>query len=648
MTAPRVNSRRHFAAAPLPSASASSTSSSTSSLPGLSTRITTPSSAPVATTSLSLPRHQFAQQPLLAHRGRKRSVSTVTSQRLPSTSLPPHLSGATIAASVARNGDDSQRLHRAPLCVSLLENGVLQASNTQQHIHRQPHPATASASASASSFTTFSPSASNLASAAAVSGNGDDSQRLHRAPLRFSLLENGMLQASNTLHAQRQHPPSSTTTAAATPAVSCNGDDFQHLHRAPFRVSLLENEMLQASNNQRRVRARSTPRPTDTTLLATASALYRRSLTDDTIRNYTSNLRRFLADGFTLPCDSTTVAAAVALHHSLGHATGTLSGLCAALSRYHLDRGLPDPCAGHAIAQLRQGFSKAFAQQRRLATSATDDTSASARNYVAALDSRAISPVLQLASHTSRLRALDATTARNLACVVVGFLFMLRPSSIICMRVSDFAFFANDMLRFTVAWEKTRIGMDCRVVNIPLSHPQQPWVRLLEVALAHARDAGDSFLLPASASSPEDAVWPTSALDVSASLREAFHKRRAAIKKTLTVTVRSLVEDVRSAHPDLPPTAQFTGRSLRAGGATAAAAIGLPLKEVERVGNWRAQTTLDRYVRQALAIPDTFVSTALESVLLRQRSRSATTTRTTPTAAPRRRRHSTAAVPPSP
>jgi hypothetical protein len=288
----------------------------------------------------------------------------------------------------------------------------------------------------------------------------------------------------------------------------------------------------------------------------------------------------------------------------------------AAISRYHLDAGLPDPCDDRTVRELRTAYDKQHAQMRRLAP--PDELPP---NFVAALDSRAVSPVLALAA----LASLAPRRARELAGVVVGFLFMLRTSTIVCMRVRDFDFFAHGVFRFLVAWEKTRGGMEPRCVHVtfdPSSPP--PWMRLLRRALKCARRAGDDLLFPASAADPT-AVWPVAALRPAQSGPEAMQhvqlvsasteRRRNAIKRTVTDVVRSLVAAVAAEHRDLPPLKQFSCKSLRPGGATAAAMLGFPMSEIQRVGHWKAQETVDRYVRQGLRVPDSVVADALASVL---------------------------------
>lgn len=235
------------------------------------------------------------------------------------------------------------------------------------------------------------------------------------------------------------------------------------------------------------------------------------------------------------------------------------------------------------------------------------------RNYVAALDSRIISPLLAVGASRTALLRHPANTVRTWACIILGFLFMLRPSSIIRVRVQDLRFFHNPgVFRFTVAWEKTRLVMEPRSVHVPFSYlAPPPWLSLVHLAVADAQDAGDTMLFPPSAAHP-DSLW--FADDTATDSAAANEQLRETVKHQLTVAVRKLAADALREWPDLPPLTEFSCRSLRAGGATAAAMLGYSSRDIERVGNWQSSETVGRYVRQALAAPDAAVAAAFKSV----------------------------------
>ena len=235
----------------------------------------------------------------------------------------------------------------------------------------------------------------------------------------------------------------------------------------------------------------------------------------------------------------------------------TLAVCLAAIGRAHRDCGYPSPVAGPLVADARRGFARlaAPAATPLLAGASVAQPALAARPVVRVpLPLRIARAALQLFSFTSR-----ATLRRDAALVLCGFLFMLRASSLVALRIGAVAV-TDEALRLRV--DVAKRGRGARFLSVPL---QGDTACAVAVALA-------AFCRERARASPPGA--PLFALPAAASPSAAV---TAALSRVL---------DALGFRP--PPDTAFSAHSLRSGGATAALAAGAPLPVVMAWGGWQS------------------------------------------------------------
>ena len=366
--------------------------------------------------------------------------------------------------------------------------------------------------------------------------------------------------------------------------------------------------------------------------MTTASRLFHLSIGEETRDKYAQTLLRFRRDGFPLPCTAEDVCAAVALQWHLGRAPGTMDHMCAAVARFHRESGLPNPCNDYFVRQIRTAFRSSHYNDPVQIAARLAAPHQRSSHYVAAFDSRVVSWMLRELPH--RLSRLSGAFCRQVASILLGYFFMLRPSTILRIRCRDIRFLPSGF-ELTLAWEKTRHAINPRVVRVAGAGGgllSQPWLLLVRAGVTAASRSGDVLLFP---TNPGDlvALWPSVSASRSSSLlsrrRGSQHSARSAVEQRLRQELNNAIRDIvntarrarTQAHADdfadLLPTKHFSGRSLRSGGATAANQIGYSDRALERHADWQCSATVKRYVRQALCHPDAFVSAAFFSIIPR-------------------------------
>lgn len=326
-------------------------------------------------------------------------------------------------------------------------------------------------------------------------------------------------------------------------------------------------------------------------------------------------------------------------HFDAGHKPSYINSILSAIAKVHRDLGHADPTDSHLVRQVRTGFSKQFALSAIVAATAADDLGRIPAGHVGALDPSVVSGLLARAGPSAAaVLDLDPVVARKAACVVLGFVFMLRPGSLLRVRTRDCQpsppSTATRALSIGIAFEKTRVAAEPRVRVLFGDPDQSPLLRLLYRAVDLAREAGDYLLYPTDPTTAR-AMWPRSQAEWHSATTASLAN---ALKSDLTVFVRALVSDSSPAvfrpavsGSTLPPSS-FSGRSLRPGGATAAYRLSYTLADIKQLANWASDESVRRYLRQATSWPDGLVADAFAVVF--NRFTNAAPQRPQPTSAP--------------
>lgn len=297
---------------------------------------------------------------------------------------------------------------------------------------------------------------------------------------------------------------------------------------------------------------------------------------------------RAYRDGLDFPATPDTIVQYVSDTLSRGLAPSTINHHLSALRCFHLEAFGTNPVEDNRVKKSRVSARKIHYMQRALST--VEQPSASSKIRVYALDPRVISFIMRSVFDDSWCE-WDTVTIRMLACICIGYLFMLRPITLLNVHGSDFKFPTVATFRLSLRWEKNQIeyaaATEARVVAASEVPPS-----LYAFIAAAARSAGRSPLFPAV---PGD----------------NFERDRS--RSVLNAAIAHLFDLVRPSLSEVfvPADYNYSSRSLRAGGASAADSLRVDGRQLDRVAGWRAEHTHRLYVRSLVAPPGPIVARLL-------------------------------------
>jgi site-specific recombinase XerD len=293
---------------------------------------------------------------------------------------------------------------------------------------------------------------------------------------------------------------------------------------------------------------------------AKAYAAHARS--DNTVRAYEFRLRDFAQwcgerGARSLPASGETVAAYLASRADSGVASATLAQALAAISQAHADAGLPSPRLDPAVRLTWKGIRNSRAGHTR-------------QRQAAALSIATLRDLVR--TPTENLAAL-----RDRALILVGFAAALRRSELVGLDVSDLVECADGLV-LTVRKSKTDqtgVGREIPVVfgSDRLTCAVRAWRAWLE---ASGLQEGAAFR--------------------GVRCGRLTAKRLGGGEVTRILRRRADAAGVASA--------SFSGHSLRAGLATAAARAGKSAASIAAVTGHKSVAMLQRYVRRGTLFED--------------------------------------------
>lgn len=243
------------------------------------------------------------------------------------------------------------------------------------------------------------------------------------------------------------------------------------------------------------------------------------------------------------------------------------------INQFYEDLGMPGPAKGWLFARTRAGLVNMQVelnpQPHELPLPAT----------VAKL---IYDVVCQMASTPDSARA-NIRLVRDMLAVILGFMTMSRPISVILLSTTDVSADPDDEQCITVTRHhvKTDRGIDRNQPGrFPLSFPHR--FRALSIALAH-------FQLARRQTHPAAHYFFELAHDRFSPATPFGATLGDMLNHTLTVVGSS------------PPTGRtWTARSLRSGGASAAEKVPIPRSSIEFIGGWAAESErlAQHYIRR--------------------------------------------------
>lgn len=313
----------------------------------------------------------------------------------------------------------------------------------------------------------------------------------------------------------------------------------------------------------------------DGSLSDAAQELIAESLSPNTRRAYANWARQWDAwcarTGRTpLPGSAGSLASFVADLAAEGKAASSIGQAISAIRSLHEFAGYTDtPSKGEASKALR-GLRRREADGNRRVRKAEPLTVDRLRDVVAELDPS---------------RAIDA---RDRALLVLGFAGCLRRSNLVALDRDDLEVL-RDRLAVTIRRSKTDQEARGRVVELPMGSDVTVCpVRTLEAWLGHLDAAGHA----------DGPVFrPVGQSGRIADRRLSAHSASVIISRRAVRAGLTEVTGVDSGRPRY--SRQFTGHSLRAGGATSMAKAGAVTAEIAEHGGWSAKSAVvHEYVRR--------------------------------------------------
>jgi hypothetical protein len=265
----------------------------------------------------------------------------------------------------------------------------------------------------------------------------------------------------------------------------------------------------------------------------------------------------------------TAAAGTTSLHPS------TLRGRLAAMSHANASLGQPSIFSDPVVLDFYAGYARQY-------SSAVRDGSVAPSAAVPPLPPDVVDALLAM--------PVDAHTEATVV-TLLGFFCMFRPKSIVAMHTDDVLEQDNGLVRVAVRDEKTtQFATRPRILLLPPRTDS----RLSDVlcSWSHRRQlAGALFMFG-------DGDTPLRTQHITDCVRDA-------VRVTDTRTTDT------PASTDQP---RLSGKSLRAGGATAARLSGVNTEDTLVIGNWRSRDMLEHYVRLRAAPPSEAVARELHGI----------------------------------
>jgi integrase len=285
------------------------------------------------------------------------------------------------------------------------------------------------------------------------------------------------------------------------------------------------------------------------------------SLSDNTYRAYEGDLAHFRAWGGTVPATSEAVAEYLAAHaQTLSMAT--LDRRLVAISQAHAERGFPSPTQSGLVRAVRRGIKRVQGEaQRRAAPLSLSDLAA----------------VLEATGE-------DVKAVRDRALILMGFAGAFRRSELVALDRGDLEFVRQGLVVY-LRHSKTDQVYEGRKLGIPYGSNTVCPVKALTDWLS---------LIPAT-SGP--IFW-------------RVDRHGNILDQRLAPEAVSLILKDRVADAGFNPS-RYSGHSLRAGFATAAAQAGVAGWKIRRQTGHVSDAMLARYIRDGELFGDSAVGALL-------------------------------------
>lgn len=289
---------------------------------------------------------------------------------------------------------------------------------------------------------------------------------------------------------------------------------------------------------------------------ATLQHYLRNAVPENTRRAYAGALRHFSEWGGEIPASDAMVAEYLAAHAEV-LSVATLERRLATLSKAHNALGIESLTRSHLVKTTLRGIRRCHGAPPRQAAPLLQDD---------------IAAIIGAMGHRLKDR-------RDCALILVGFFGAFRRSELCDIRSNDLEFFQDGVL-ITLRRSKTDQERRGRVVAIGAGEAGCCPVRALHEWLSASGIAqGPVFRAVSRAGSVSD---------------------RALSPEAVNLIIKARVRAI-----GLDP-ARYSGHSLRAGFATAAAHAGIPTWRIRAQTGHKSDTMLERYIRHEAALPITF------------------------------------------
>lgn len=375
-------------------------------------------------------------------------------------------------------------------------------------------------------------------------------------------------------------------------------DDSLHRTLAPYLIEAADDDSDSADYLNRLLQTSGYPQAADP-LPDEVSAYIQAALAASSRKKYQSDLKRFIAWGGVIPASPALIASYLAAHGQT-HAPATLQRWLVAIGKAHTTQSLPNPCKSELVHLTYRGIRRtrikqptneqsekpALTQPLRISPLQTSTTDLSSNNTKRRKRGptgafRGQVKALELDDLKKMILSLEnsAKDCRDRALLLLGFMGARRRSELIAMTIGDF--------------ELRDEGL---IVQIPYSKTDQEG-KGEEIEIAYAADprfcpirALDLWINDYLAPLYPDGIPPDAPIFRSVN-------RYGKISDT-RLSDRSVARIIKARCQSIGlPIDDFSGHSLRAGFATAAAKLDKPSWQIRKQTLHKSDTMLNRYIR---------------------------------------------------
>jgi integrase len=285
------------------------------------------------------------------------------------------------------------------------------------------------------------------------------------------------------------------------------------------------------------------------------------SLADNTHRAYEADLAHFRAWGGTIPTTSEAVAEYLA-GHAPTLSMATLDRRAVAISKAHAERGFPSPTQSGLVRAVRRGIKRVHGKaQRRTAPLSTSD----------------LLPVLEAMGEGEK-------AIRDRALILLGFAGAFRRSELVALDRDDLEFVRQGLVVY-LRHSKTDQVYEGRKLGVPY---------------------GSDPLCPVKALTDWLSLLPTTYGPIFGRV----DRHGNVLDQRLSPEAVSLIVKGRVAAAGFDPSL-YSGHSLRAGFATAAAQAGVAGWRIRQQTGHASDAMLARYIRDGELFGDSAVGALL-------------------------------------